>query len=135
MRFDSDFEEKVKQAQIKQGWGGALPGPLLVAWESLVEQCECGYGDNFDELMQDFQNRQRIDIVLEDEDLDAHADMARFRECVKSLDDRFKRLQLDEPVFPLEKYPWWESYPLRIGKKGLAEDYLDMFGIRIEIVS
>ncbi|MDA3625654.1 hypothetical protein OU415_09420 [Saccharopolyspora sp. WRP15-2] len=134
MEFSAAFEERFVQVQKEVGRGGARPGPLLESWEHLVWRCEHGYDDNIDELLHDFQNRHSIEFVLGSASLNEYPEMVKFRELVSELDRRFEKLQIRDPDLRWVKDPWWQSYPLRLGGKELAEDYWNMFGIRIQIV-
>jgi hypothetical protein len=105
------------------------------AWRDFVEECSVGYSDSLAEYEFDLSVRDRIQRALDDESLQAADGYERFRESVRSIDDRFLGLaRVDLPAADAGSLPWWH---LRVPEKGgreLADDLSLRLGVTITVI-
>jgi hypothetical protein len=127
------FVERFREV-VGAAWRRTLnPGAVVDTWRSLVELCERGYDDNIYEYDNDLAIRDLIEKLLTDSRLSAFPESQWFRAEIGPIDDRFRALLQAEPLDSAR--PWWRGrIPRRAGAE-LAEDFRDVYGRSVEVVS
>ena len=115
-----------------RGQGRPLsPTGVIGRWESFVEDCEAGYGDNIYEFENDMYVRGLIEEMLRNPDLAEFEQLGWVRAQVEAIDDRYRALLADREVRPGAS--WWEARVPRIAGRELAADFRAQYELEVEV--
>jgi hypothetical protein len=115
--------------------GSRVPGGptgVIERWGGFVRECEEGYLEDIEEFHFDLSVRQLIETLRRDPEL------LRFRELdwvwveIAAMDERYRALLL--PKGAVHPGPWWEAGIPRKAGPEVAADFLELYGVRVEVV-
>lgn len=133
MTTEQFIQEFRRASEAATGRRAYLPGEMVEAWEQVVDFCYAGYDDCLDEYIFDLGVRGSLDVVLRDPGLQEFSELRQIQHEVARIDDRFRSILQDEPISGLADWPWWESHPPRFAGAELAADFLDRYGVSVEV--
>ena len=126
------FAESVHSKLVERGLRRIkYPVHLLEGWEGFIEDVETSFGMGIDEFDNDLSIRDLIEDVLIDETLREFEDYAIFAERVKELVTRFVTLLSTAQSRP--GTTWWDRGVPQYAREELAEDFLSLHGIEVEV--
>ena len=104
---------------------------LLSEWTSFVSQCEQGYQFDISEYDNDVSIRDKIEEVINNEELYSPQDVQRFADAVHMLDEQLRALFIDNVYRPFTSGTWWEASILKFAGQEYSEDMLNLYKIDV----
>ena len=111
----------------------STPLALLKSWKAMIEICKKGYQDNISEYDNDLSIREAIELVLSSERSKEYPEFTEFLEKVNRLDEEFSEF-LQTDITRSEYANWWLQRAPKYGCAELADDFFQIYGIRITVV-
>jgi hypothetical protein len=131
--YGNEFVLHFKKVLETKGQEPFSPFQLLSWWAGFVIGCEEGYQWTIYEYYDEIGVREKIEIVLNDPQLQPHSEMAEFRKPVYAIDERFKHLALPGVETEYQRN-WWERIILKRGGQEYADDIYRNYGVKIEVI-
>lgn len=130
-----EFDRLVREMTAGSGWRGLKSGREFVdAWRSFVGQCAAGYDMSIYEYENDLSIRTEIQRLLNDPQLRQVEGYDEFYALISSIDRDFKTLLQEGVEIGTAGGQWWIGGVLRHAKEELAEDFMDIHGVRVRVV-
>ncbi|GAB2617080.1 hypothetical protein [Kribbella endophytica] len=127
--FLAAFGEAVKAAG---GRPRSSPAALVDEWLGFVQACEQGYSEDIDEFHNDRSVRGLLEQLLNDPGLGRFPQLSWVRTAVAAADERYRAVLIPVDMWPHQT--WWERSLPRLAGEELAAEFLEQYGVAVEIV-
>jgi hypothetical protein len=131
----SDTDPVVAEVAAANGWCRFRTGDSFVqAWRSFIGVCARGYDMNIYEYENDLSIRSGIQLMLDDERVRNTIGFVDLSTRIAEIDAEFRELLQDGVEVGNSGDPWWKRGVLKEAGAELAADFMEMFGIYIQVV-
>jgi hypothetical protein len=129
--FDTAFTAFVRGRGL---WRDDTAAAVLERWSSFVEECEHGYRDDEFAYANEVMSRTTLEAALCDPSLAAFPELGALRRQVTQIDERFKRLLVEDAHRGIDVEEWWLRGVVRYAGHRLAREWKQSFGFDVEVV-